>query len=101
MDMRGRCSAGQKVSFAGNFFDEQKQHHVVREETMVVIQTYSCTLIFIHQVTLVKRQRRTFPSSNQAAICQAHTMEASHSPFLLLNLKQGNSENQFLFSGVI
>ena len=95
MDMRGRCSAGQKVSFAGNFFDEQKQHHVVREETMVVIQTYSCTLIFIHQLTLVKRQRRTFPSSNQSAKLtrwKLHTL-----PFYCLTSSRETLKTNFCF----
>ena len=56
--------------------------------------------IIIHQVALAEGSERTLRSSSQAATCLPHTWEASHCSFLVLNIKQGNCEHQFIILGV-
>ena len=62
----------------------------------------NCNYLFIRQVALAKRQHagtfRSFESSCHMPICLAHTVEASHSPVLLLNVKKKSFVYQFLWS---
>ena len=51
--------------------------------------------MFIYQV-IHQDCEGTFRSSSQAATFLPHTVEASHFPFLLLNVKQESCEYQFV-----
>ena len=60
---------------------------------------FETVITFIHQVPLAKRERSdfsVFESSCHLPNCLPHTVEASHCAFLLLNVKQGSCDNQFL-----
>ena len=68
-----------------------------------VLNSTSGNYIFIHQVTLARRQQRDLSVSASSRhlllICLPHTvLEASHCSLLLLNVKQRNSEYQFYSS---